>query len=77
VLDVIWEAFDVRPPTDGEWGRVMDADDRLLAYEADSILEGGEWAGETPDLGYDLRAESISAVREQFRSRCETLLDAV
>lgn len=75
VLDAVWTAFDIDPPTDDEWARVMAADDRLLAYEADALLENGEWADSPPDLGYDLRADSIADVRERFLARSETLLD--
>ncbi|AEH38047.1 hypothetical protein [Halopiger xanaduensis] len=74
VLDAVWTAFDIEPPTDDEWDRVMAADDRLLAYEADRILEDGSWAGRAPDLEYDLRSDSFDAIRERFVSRGEALL---
>lgn len=77
ILASIWDAFDVAPPTDGEWERVMAADDRLLAYEATHLLEDGSWADDPGDLGYDLDGGSIEAVRDRFRTRTETLLDAV
>lgn len=77
ILDAVWEAFELDPPTDDEWERVMAADDRLLAYEATSLLEDGEWAGHSPDLGYTLRADSIDTVRDQFHSRSELLLRQV
>jgi hypothetical protein len=75
VLDAVWRAFDVDPPTEGEWAAVMAADDRLLAYEAAELLEGGEWAGDPPDLDYDLSSDDFDAVRRRFRSRAERLLD--
>lgn len=75
VRDAVWTALGVDPPTDEEWERVMAADDRLLAYEANRILEDGAWADSSPDLGYDLGAESVDAVRERFLSRSEALLD--
>jgi hypothetical protein len=33
----VWTALDVEPPTGAEWGAVMAADDRPLAYEADEL----------------------------------------
>lgn len=74
ILDAVWMAFDVEPPTQEEWERVMAADDRLLAYEASALLEDGNWAGESVDLGYDLQADSIETVRDQFITRSERLL---
>ncbi|MFC7134089.1 MULTISPECIES: HD domain-containing protein [Salinibaculum] len=77
VLDAIWRALDVDPPDETEWERVMTADDRLLAYEAGNVLEDGSWAGEPPDLAYELRSDSIETIRTQFLSRSETLRDRV
>jgi len=77
ILEVVWESFAVEPPTDSEWSQVMAADDRLLAYEANNILEDGDWAEQSPDLDYDLRADSIASVRERFHSRGQQLLDRV
>jgi len=74
ILDSVWEALAVDPPTDEEWAQVMEADDRLLAYEAEQLLEDGSWAAEPPDLGYDLRAGSIADTREQFLARGQSLL---
>jgi 5'-deoxynucleotidase YfbR-like HD superfamily hydrolase len=74
VLDAVWTGLGIEPPTDAEWERVMAADDRLLAYEADELLEDGSWAAAPPDRDYDLGAESVDAVRERFRSRAEALL---
>ncbi len=74
VLAAVWSALDIDPPSDDEWERVMAADDRLLAYEAAHVLADGSWAGDTPDLGYDLHSASIGAIREQFRERAEALL---
>lgn len=75
ILDAVWTAFGIDPPTEDEWARVMAADDRLLAYEANSILEDGGWADRSPELEYELGAESTENVRERFRSRSNTLLD--
>jgi hypothetical protein len=76
ILDAVWNGLAVQPPTDDEWERVMAADDRLLAYEADRLLEDGSWAADAPTLDYDLRAGSIDRVREQFLDRSESLLPA-
>jgi hypothetical protein len=75
IREAVWAAFDVAPPTDAEWERVMAADDRLLAYEASHLLADGSWAAEPPELDYDLGADSIGGVRERFRARSEALLD--
>jgi hypothetical protein len=75
ILDAVWASFGIDPPTADEWERVMAADDRLLAYEANNILEDGGWAEQPPDLEYDLQSEPIDGVHEQFLSRSETLMD--
>ncbi|THE64772.1 HD domain-containing protein [Salinadaptatus halalkaliphilus] len=74
ILRAVWTAFDLEAPTESEWDRVMAADDRLLAYEADLLLADASWAPDPPDRAYDLRADSIDDVREQFRDRAHTLL---
>ncbi len=74
IRDAVWTAFGVDPPTPGEWERVMTADDRLLACEADRLLADGSWAEQPPNLDYDLRAGDIGTVRERFRSRGDRLL---
>jgi hypothetical protein len=77
ILEAIWTGLGIEPPTEAEWERVMTADDRLLAYEAATILADGSWADPVPDLEYDLGAEPIPAVRRAFRSRAERLLEQV
>ena len=76
IREAVWAAFGVDPPTASEWERVMAADDRLLAYEADRLLADGSWAPAAPDLGYDLRPLSAGEVRDRFRARGEGLLGA-
>lgn len=73
VLDAVWAGLGIEPPTDQEWQAVMTADDRLLSYEAANLLADGSWAGETPQLAYDLDSP-IDEARERFRTRAETLL---
>jgi hypothetical protein len=75
ILDAVWTALDVAPPTEAEWERVTRADDRLLAYEADALLTDGSWAEAPPNREYELRSVPVDAVRKRFRSRAETLLD--
>ena len=77
ILDAIWSALAVDPPTEEEWTRVMNADDRLLAYEAAHLLEDGSWADPAPSLEYDLKSASTPVVREQFLERAESLLEQV
>jgi hypothetical protein len=77
IREAVWTAFEVDPPTASEWERVMAADDRLLAYEADRLLADGSWAETAPDLGYDLRESSVDGVRDRFCERGEELLGCV
>ena len=76
IRDAVWTAVGIDPPTTSEWERVMAADDRLLAYEADRLLADGSWAPTAPELGYELQALSADEGRERFRARGEELLDA-
>jgi len=73
ILETVWTGLGIDPPTDREWERVMAADDRLLAYEADHLLADGSWAAAPPDLGYEPRDRPVEAVRDQFRERAEEL----
>jgi len=74
IREAVWTAFGVDPPTADEWERVMAADDRLLAYEADRLLADGSWAETSPDLGYRLSSDSTDEVRDRFCARGERLL---
>ena len=74
LLRAVWTALGIDPPTDAEWERVMDADDRLLAYEANSLLPGATWADPSPDLGYDLDSEPSDGIRRRYRERVESVL---
>jgi len=74
ILNAVWRSLDVEPPTEEEWQQVMTADDRLLAYEAEQLLEDGSWASESPDLGYELRTGSLEEIRNRFRARGRELL---
>jgi hypothetical protein len=77
VLEAVWSAFGIDTPTESEWEQVMAADDRLLSYEATHLLQGGDWAGDPPDRGYDLDSDDIERVRDQFTTRAESLLTEV
>jgi len=55
----------------------MNADDRLLAYEANTILEEAGWADPSPDLGYDLASEPTDEIRHRYRERVTDVLSAV
>ncbi len=73
ILDAVWGGLGVAAPTDEEWSRVMAADDRLLAYEANSLLQDASWADEPADLGYELHSAEIERIRERFFTRAERL----
>jgi hypothetical protein len=77
VLEAVWAGLGLAPPSEAEWQRVMDADDRLLSYEADRLLADGSWAGEPPELGYSLDSTDIEAIRGRFLDRAEALLGRV
>ena len=77
VLEAVWAGLGVDPPTAGEWERVMAADDRLLAYEADHLLADGSWAATPPELDYELRDRPVEAVRDRFCERGEELRERV
>jgi hypothetical protein len=77
ILEAVWRAVDVGPPTDAGWDAVMAADDRLLAYEASELLADGSWAADPPDRDYDLRSNDVAAIRERFLTRAEQLLAEV
>jgi hypothetical protein len=74
-LDAVRTSLDVEPPTGAEWERAMAAPDRLLAYEAETLLADGSWAATPPDRGYELHSVPVDAIRERFRSRAGTPLD--
>ncbi|MXR52001.1 phosphohydrolase [Halovenus sp. WSH3] len=72
ILAAVWDRLGVDPPTESEWEVVMDADDRLFHYEADTLLAEFE-PPSVPDLPYELSACSPERVREQFLDRAEQL----
>jgi len=55
----------------------MNADDRLLAYEANTILEEAGWADPSPDLGYGLDSEPTDEIRGRYRERASDVLSEV
>jgi hypothetical protein len=78
IREAVWEAVGLPVPTEAEWEAVMAADDRLLAHEADRLLDDGSWAAEPPELGYDLASTGPrrpAAAREQFLDRARALLE--
>jgi hypothetical protein len=48
-----------------------------LPDEASELLAHGSWAGDPPDLDYELRSASIADVRERYRARTARRLSAV
>ena len=77
VLEAVWSVFGIDSSTESEWEQVMAADDRLLSYEATHLLQGGDWAGDAPDRGYDLDSNNIEQIRDQFTARAESVLTQV
>jgi hypothetical protein len=77
IREAVWDALDLPAPTEAEWEAVMAADDRLLAHEADRLLDDGSWAAAPPGLGYDLDPADRTppaAAREEFLDRARALL---
>lgn len=77
LLEAVWDRLGVLPPTSDEWSTVMTVDDQLLAYEADRLLVDGSWAGETPDLKYELASTAPEESKTAFTQRAETLLGKI
>lgn len=74
LLDRIWDRLEIVPPTDDEWNRIMAVDNQLLAYEADSLLADGSWAGDAPDLEYSLDSTNPEESQAAFQQHAKTLL---
>lgn len=71
-LSAVWERLGVSTPTEEQWNRIKNADDRLFQYEADTLLAGFEPAT-VPDLSYDLSPCDPTDVRARFRERAKHL----
>jgi len=74
----VWDAVGLPTPTEPEWAAVMAADDRLLAHEADRLLDDGSWATDPSELSYDLDAAdptTPSEARAMFLDRARALLE--
>jgi hypothetical protein len=69
----IWDAFDVRPPTDDEYRAVKRADRALGQYELPELFPHQSWEGERPDLDYDLRADARFDVPRRFEAKTRDL----
>lgn len=76
ILDAVWERLGVPAPTESEWAAVMDADDRIFHYEADTLLAEFE-PPSVPDLSYELTACSPETVRGRFLDRAERLREQI
>lgn len=76
VLAAVWERLDVPAPTDEQWATVMDADDRLFRYEAETLLS--EFSPEpVPDLSHELSPGRPSEARQLFLDRAARLRERV
>jgi len=76
ILGAVWDRLSVPAPTDDEWETVMAADDRLLRFEADTLLPSFQPAS-VPDLPYELQPCSPADARERFLARARDLAEAV
>lgn len=76
ILAVVWERLGVPTPSDEQWAAVMDADDRLFRYEAETLLS--EFSPEpVPDLSHELTPGRPIEARELFLDRAERLRERV
>jgi len=76
ILGAVWDRLSVPAPTDAEWEVVMAADDRLLRFEADTLLSAFQPAS-VPDLPYELQPCSPADARDRFLARARELAEAV
>jgi len=76
IREAVWEHLGVGHPTDRQWEAVMAADDRLLQYEADTLLDRFQPA-EVPDLSYPRDGCNPPDARRAFLDRAEELLAAI
>jgi 5'-deoxynucleotidase YfbR-like HD superfamily hydrolase len=72
VLDTVWTGLEIPAPSEDEWEAVMEADDRLFRYEADTLLAEFE-PPSVPDCSYELSPCAPEKVREEFLDRVEEL----
>jgi len=72
IMDAIWEALDIQPPSDEDWKKIKDADRVLLNYEASEIVSRDSWAEEV-DRDYNLKSESWREDKREFMERFREL----
>ncbi|TLN00436.1 phosphohydrolase [bacterium] len=79
IMDVIWQAFQIEPPTTWEWGLIKSHDDKMLANEGNILMNNLDgWTNRLP-LGFrnwqldwdrtptDVKKEFISSAYELLR----------
>jgi len=72
----VWKSLGVPQPTEKQWAAVERADDRLLRYEADELLDRFQ-PDTVPDLQYDLQPCTPPEARGAFLDRAEELIGAL
>lgn len=68
IMDAIWEAVDIQPPSDEDWKKIKDADRVLLNYEASEIVSRDGWAEEV-DRDYNLESNSWREDKKKFMEK--------
>ncbi|MDY6765306.1 MAG: hypothetical protein SV377_06455, partial [Halobacteria archaeon] len=54
IQKTVWEAFEIGEPSHDEWKAVKRADERLLNYEAETLLSA-TWTQNHGDMDYELK----------------------
>ena len=72
IMDALWEALDLEPPSEQDWKNIKEADRVLLNYEASEIVSQDGWAEEV-DRDYDLESESWREDKRKFMERFREL----
>lgn len=76
ILTSVWDHLGVGSPSPDEWEAVMTADDRLLRYEADVLLDRFQ-PDTVPERSYEITPCAPGDARGRFLDRAERLLDEV
>ncbi len=76
VLAAVWDRLNIPHPDDEQWQAVMDADDRMLRHEAETLLS--EYSpSPVPDLPYELSPCRPDEARQQFLDRAALLRERI
>lgn len=72
IMDAIWGALDIQPPSDEDWKRIKKADRVLLNYEASEIVSQDGWTEEV-NRDYKLKSNSWEDDKRKFMEKFREL----